>query len=337
MTSADRAEPATRTATAPAPRTEDRPVPGPVPLPAGTGAPGRAGGRRAGNRRAGRWWTPWLFLAPALVLFLYFKFIPMASALTMSFQEVRPYLGNQWVGGANYTAVLTSDGFREAAWHTVVLAVGQTAGSMALGLALALLMEGQGRRLGFVRSAAFLPVVVPIAVVAELWRIMYHPTGDGMLNSLLGLVGFGPSGFINDPDTSLVSLVLTGVWRGAPYDMMIFLAGLAGVDRGLYEAAKVDGASRFQRVRHVAIPGLRSVLTILFVLAAIRGLRVFTEVFLLTNGGPDGSTEVVMTLIYKLGLEQNKLGVGAAGAVLLFLATLVLTLCVHLFRRRDDA
>ncbi|MGW6269589.1 MULTISPECIES: carbohydrate ABC transporter permease [unclassified Streptomyces] len=315
-----------------------------APLGGGRGASGPPGlpdgspaaDRRRHSRRAGRWWTPWLFLAPALLLFLYFKFIPMANALTMSFQEVQPYLGNRWVGTQNYATVLGSDGFREAAWHTVVLAAGQTAGSMLLGLGLALLMEGQGRRLGFVRSAAFLPVVVPIAVVAELWRIMYHPTGDGMLNSLLGLVGFGPSGFINDPDSSLASIMLTGIWRGAPYDMMIFLAGLASVDRGLYEAAKVDGASRFQRVWHVTVPGLRSVFSILFILAAIRGLRVFTEVFLLTNGGPDGSTEVVMTLIYKLGLEQNRLGVGAAGAVLLFVMTLILTIVVHLVRRRES-
>lgn len=196
--------------------------------------------------------------------------------------------------------------------------------------------EGQMERTATFKIDLVLPVVVPIAVVAELWRIMYHPTEDGMLNSLLGLVGFGPSGFINDPDTSMVSIMLTGIWRGAPYDMMIFLAGLAGVDRGLYEAAKVDGASRLQRIRHVTVPGLRAVLTILFILAAIRGLRVFTEVFLLTNGGPDGSTEVVMTVIYKLGLEQNRLGVGAAGAVLLFLATLLLTVGVHLFRRRGN-
>ncbi|MFD3515792.1 carbohydrate ABC transporter permease [Streptomyces sp. NPDC058657] len=321
--SLDQADPAAPAAAGPGPRTAG-----------GRGA--AAALRRRNGRRAGRWWTPWLFLAPALLLFLYFKFIPMISALTMSFQEVQPYLGNKWVGAENYVTVLQSHGFRDAAWHTVVLAAGQTAGSMALGLALALLMEGQSRRLGFVRSAVFLPVVVPIAVVAELWRIMYHPTEDGMLNSLLGLVGFGPSGFINDPDTSIASLMLTGIWRGAPYDMMIFLAGLASVDRGLYEAAKVDGASRLQRVWYVTVPGLRSVFSILFILAAIRGLRVFTEVFLLTNGGPDGSTEVVMTLIYKLGLEQNRLGVGAAGAVLLFGATLILTVVVQLLRRRES-
>lgn len=311
------------------------PAAGSAPREAGRRGGGTAG-RRGRSRRSGRWWTPWLFLAPALLLFLYFKFIPMASALTMSFQDVQPYLGNRWVGTENYATVLQSHGFREAAWHTIVLAVGETVGAMSLGFALALLMEGQSRRLGFVRSAAFLPVVVPLAVVAELWRIMYHPTGDGMLNSVLGLVGAGPSGFINDPDTSMASIMLTGIWRGAPYDMMIFLAGLTSVDRGLYEAAKVDGASRWQRVWYVTVPGLRSVFSILFILAAIRGLRVFTEVFLLTNGGPNGSTEVVMTLIYKLGLEQNRLGVGAAGAVLLFVATLILTVIVQLLRRRES-
>ncbi|MER6946473.1 sugar ABC transporter permease [Nonomuraea sp. NPDC000554] len=292
--------------------------------------------RRRGGGRGGRWWIPWLFLAPALVLFLYFKFVPMADALVMSFQNVRPFLGNQWVGADNYAKVVTSDGFQQAAWHTVLLALFQTVGSMLLGLILALLMEGQSRKLSFIRSAAFLPVVVPMAVVAELWRIIYHPTGDGMLNSLIGIVGLGPSGFINDPHTSMASVIVTGVWRGAPYDMMIFLAGLAGVNRDLYEAAIVDGASRMRRLLHVTLPGLRSVFTILFILAAIRGLRVFTEVFLLTNGGPNGSTEVVMTLITKLGLEQNRLGVASAGAVLLFLATLLLTVLVSILRSRKS-
>ncbi|WP_350276070.1 sugar ABC transporter permease [Kribbella sp. HUAS MG21] len=296
-----------------------------------------AGRQRLSRRRSGQWWVPWLFLAPALILFLYFKFIPMAQAIGMSVQDVRPYLGNTWVGGANYAEVLGSDGFRSAAWNTVVLAVGQTAGSMILGFCLALLVEGQTRKLTFIRSAAFLPVVVPLAVTAELWRIMYHPTGDGLINQVIGLVGLGPSGFINDPQTSLASIAVTGIWRGAPYDMMIFLAGLAGIDRGLYEAATVDGASTRQRILHVTLPGLRPVFAILFVLAAVRGFRTFTEVFLLTNGGPNGSTEVVMTLIYKLGLEQSRLGVGSAGAVLLFAATLVLTVCVQLLRRRRSA
>jgi len=116
--------------------------------------------------------------------------------------------------------------------------------------------------------------------------------------------------------------------------MMIFLAGLATVDRNLYESAAVDGASRWSRFLHVTLPSLRPVITILFLLAALRGLRSFTEVFLLTNGGPGQSTQVIMVLIYKLGLEQGKLGVAAAGSMILFVATAAVTLAVYVWRRR---
>jgi multiple sugar transport system permease protein len=275
---------------------------------------------------------------PALLLFLVFRYIPMIQAVSMSVENVRPYLGNEFVGMQNYQTILSSADFRDAAINTVVLAIGQTAGCLLLGFVLALLLEGQTRKLSFIRSAAFLPVVVPMAVVAELWRIMYYPAADGFLNSILVVFGLGPSEFINSPDTAMGSIMLMGIWRGAPYDMMIILAGLAGIDRGLYEAATVDGANRWQRIVHVTLPGLRPVFTILFILAAVRGFRVFTEVFLMTNGGPNGATEVIMTLLYKLGLEQGKLGVGSAGAVLLFLATLILTLVVQILtRRKKDA
>ncbi|MBW8764494.1 MAG: sugar ABC transporter permease [Microbacterium sp.] len=275
---------------------------------------------------------------PALLLFLVFRYIPMVQAIQMSVENVRPYLGNEFVGAQNYQVILSDPAFRDATINTVILAVGQTVGCLLLGFLLALLLEGQTRKLSFIRSAAFLPVVVPMAVVAELWRIMYYPSADGFLNSIIGVVGLGPSEYINSPDSAMWSVMLMGIWRGGPYDMMIILAGLAGIDRGLYEAATVDGANRWQRIVHVTLPGLRPVFTILFILAAIRGFRVFTEVFLMTNGGPNGATEVVMTLLYKLGLEQGKLGVGSAGAVLLFLATLVLTLVVQLItRRKKDA
>ncbi|MFC7614150.1 carbohydrate ABC transporter permease [Actinokineospora soli] len=279
----------------------------------------------------------WLFLAPALVLFTVFKFIPMAHGIQMSFHDVRPYLGDEWVGLDNYARVLTDAVFLTAIKQTVVLAVGQTVGSIVIGLLLALLLEGAARHLWFVRTAVFLPTVVAMAVVAEVWRILYYPGEDGALNSVLSWFGAGPSQFLNDADSSLWSVMAVGIWRGAPYDMMIFIAGLAGVDRTLYEAADVDGATIRQRLWHVTLPALRPVFVILLTLAAIRGLRVFTEIFLLTNGGPNGSTEVLMTLVYKLGLERSELGVAAAGSVVLLLATVALTVAVRLVRARSDA
>ena len=279
--------------------------------------------------------VPWLFLAPALILFLYFKFIPMAQGLKMSFFEVRTYLGDRWVGMDNYRQIVTDDRFTNAIKNTVLLAAATTVGSMALGLLLALLVEGKARHLWFVRTAAFIPVVTTLAVVAEVWRIMYYPGADGPVNSILAWFFIGPQHYIDHEDTALLSLVGVNIWRGAPYDMMIFVAGLAGVDRSLYEQAAVDGAATWRRFLHVTVPALRPVFAILFTLAAIRGLRVFTEVFTMTNGGPNGSTEVLMTLIYKLGLQQNQLGVASAGSVVLFIATVILTIIVRALYRKD--
>lgn len=298
-----------------------------------------AGARSTRDRR---WWyaarrqlVPWLFLAPAIIVFALFKFVPLYRMARMSVYQVRPFLGDVYVGGDNYRQIVSDDVFRKAIWHTVYLAIGTTGGSILLGLILALLLEGQLKHLWFVRSAVFLPVVAAMAVVAEVWRIIYHPTSDGALNSILGLVGLGPSQFLSSADSSLNSVMLVGIWRGAPYDMMIFLAGLAGVDRVLYEAAAVDGASIRRRLWHVTFPALRPVFAILLTLAAIRGLRVFTEVFLLTNGGPNGSSEVLITLIYKLGLERSgQLGVASAGSVVLLAAIGALTVTTQVLRRR---
>lgn len=306
---------------------------------AGTAQPATSAARSATRRRArtGRWWVPWAFLAPALILFVYFKFIPMGQALVMSFQDVRPYLGSEWVGLENYSALFATDEFGTAAWQTGVIAVAQISGGLLLGFALALLLEGRARRLWFIRSAAFLPVVVPVAVVAELWRIIYHPTEDGVANGILGWFLIEPSQWINSPDSSMLSVIIVGIWRDAPYNMIIIIAGLVGVDRSLYESASLDGAGWLGRIRYVTLPALRPVIAILVTLAAIRGMRIFTEVFLLTNGGPNGSTEVLMTLIYRMGFERIELGVAAASSVVLLVGTIVLTLVVRAVVRRKDA
>ncbi|MBN1172132.1 MAG: sugar ABC transporter permease, partial [Micromonosporaceae bacterium] len=202
----------------------------------------RALARRRRRRKINQAVLPWLFLSPALLLFTYFKFLPLAQGLRDSFYEVRPYLGDRYVGLANYADVMTNPQLTPAIWQTVELAVGTTAGSVALGFVLALLVEGQARHLRLVRAAAFLPMVTTMGVVAEVWRIMYYPGADGMINSMLCWFGLSPQPFLTSEHSALISLIVVGVWRGAPYDMMIFLAGLAAVDRNLYESAAVDGA-----------------------------------------------------------------------------------------------
>jgi multiple sugar transport system permease protein len=282
-------------------------------------------------------WLPWMFLAPALLFAVVFKFIPMLEGIRMSLYKVQPFLGDQWVGLQNYSTVLTDQRFLNALGHTILLGVGQTVGALLVGFGLALLLEGQARTLWVLRTAVFLPVVTAVAVIGEVWRILYFPAENGFINQILGTFGLGPFSFLSSPDSSLGSVMAVGIWAGAPYDMVIILAGLAGIDRTLYEAAAVDGVNRWQRLRYVVLPGLRPALTVVLTLAAIRGLRIFTEVYVLTGGGPAGSTEVWMTRVYSLGFERNNLGVASAASMLLLLVTVLLTVAVRLITRRREA
>jgi multiple sugar transport system permease protein len=210
-------------------------------------------------------------------------------------------------------------------------------GGIVVGSALALLLEGQARSLKIIRTAVFLPVVTATAVVGEMWRLMYYPTSDGLINSGLGLFGLGPVPYLDNPGTALWATMAMGIWMLAPYNMVIILAGLAGVDRSLYEAAAMDGVSLWQRLRHITLPAIRPALGIVLTLAAIRGLRVFTEVYVLTGGGPAGSTDVWMTRAYTLGFTRNDIGGASAASVVLLCVTLLLTVTVNYLRTRGDA
>ncbi|WP_405775198.1 carbohydrate ABC transporter permease [Streptomyces sp. NBC_01538] len=295
--------------------------------------PAARGGRRPTKKSV----VPWLFLAPGLLLALVFKFWPMAKGAWLSFYDVRPFLGDKWTGLDNYTRVLTDHRFQDAIGHTLVLGIGQSLGAIVLGFVLALLLEGQARSLKIVRTAIFLPAVTATAVVGELWRLMYYPTSDGLINSGLDFLGLGPVQFLDNPDLALWSTMAMGIWIWAPYNMVIIMAGLAGVDRSLYEAAAMDGVSLRQRLRHVTLPAIRPAVGIVLTLAAIRGLRVFTEVYVLTGGGPAGSTEVWMTRAYTLGFTRNDIGGASAASVVLLCVTLLLTVTVNYFRTRGDA
>ncbi|WP_266377172.1 carbohydrate ABC transporter permease [Streptomyces canus] len=301
-----------------------------VPAPA---AP-KGTGRRAFDKKAV---VPWLFLAPGLLLALVFKFWPMAKGIWLSFFDVRPFLGDKWIGLENYSRVLTDHRFQDAIGHTLILGIGQSVGAILLGFALALLLEGQARSLKFLRTAVFLPAVTATAVVGELWRLMYYPTSDGLLNSGLHFLGLGTVQFLDNPNIALYSTMVMGIWIWAPYNMVIFLAGLAGVDRSLYEAAAMDGVSLWQRLRYVTLPAIRPALMIVLTLATIRGLRVFTEVYVLTGGGPAGSTDVWMTRAYTLGFTRNDIGGASAASVVLLCVTLLLTVLVNNLRKRGEA
>ncbi len=281
--------------------------------------------------------VPALFLAPAILIFTWFKFIPMAKGLQMSLYKVNFGTPSEWVGLANFQRVFADEELGIAVIHTLQYVSATVFSSAAIALLLAIALQGTTRNLRFVRTAIFLPAVTSAAVLAEVWRILYAPTPDGTINTLLGWFGVATQGFLNDPDYALRWLMVIHIWKHVPYDVVIFVAGLATINQELYDAANVDGANAWQRFRFVTVPGLSHAITIVMTLGLIRGFRVFAEVHATTDGGPAGSTEVVMTHIYKLGFIQFDYGYASAASVLLFVFTAITTIAYLVWRKRSEA
>jgi multiple sugar transport system permease protein len=293
--------------------------------------------RRPSRRaRGGRALVPWLFLAPAIVLLAVFRFWPTVWGVYLSFFDVRPYLGNQWIGFANFSKAFGDPALISAVWHTVFDALASVVGSAFLGFCLALLLEGPARHLRLLRTAAFLPVVIAMVAAAELWNELFYPGGTGAVNTLLGDFGVGPQQFLSSPHEALASVIGVQIWKAAPYDMVIFVAGLAGVDRELYEAVAIDGARAWQRLRYVTLPALRPITTIVLTLGVIGGLRVFTEIYVLTDGGPAGATQTVVPYDYLQATTNNDVGYAAAVSTMLLIVTVLLTLALRWWRARVE-
>ena len=270
-----------------------------------------------------------MFLAPALIIFSWFKFIPMAKGLIMSFFKINFDGPDQWVGLENFSRVLSDAALHAAAINTTLYVVITMVMAAFVAFFLALALEGPARHLHFIRTAIFLPAITSAAVIAELWRIIFNPTNTGIANTFLSWFGIEAQGFLADQNQALAMIMLLHIWKAVPYNMVIFIAGLAGINRELYDASAVDGANWYRRLMHVTLPGMIPAISVVLMLSFIRGFRVFAEVYATTGGGPAGATEMIMTHIYKVGFEQLDYGYASAVSFLLFSFTVLMTI-VHL-------
>ncbi|MFI6654392.1 carbohydrate ABC transporter permease [Streptomyces sp. NPDC050523] len=295
-----------------------------------------AGGKRArGSRR-----TPPLVLAFVLVPLLaesVWVFWPALQGFYLALTKWDGVSAPQFVGLDNFREMAHDDVFRSAAGHTVLWLVVFGGLSAVLGLAAALLLQQERRGVGSYRAALFLPVVFSLVATALVWQAIYQP--DGVLNRLLDSVGLGSlqHAWLADQDTALYAVIVPALWRQIGYVMVLYLAGLKGIDPALYEAAKVDGASAWQRFRHVTLPQLRSVNAVVVSVIIIDSLRSFDVVWSLTRGGPYHSSELLSTYMYSTAFQSLRLGYGSALAVVIFVLAfgVIASYLVRAFREAD--
>ncbi len=285
--------------------------------------------------RSGRL-TPYVFILPAAAIYGVFLLLPLGQTAVMSFWKWDGLTPDyQWVGLDNYVRMLGDESVWSAALNNakwVVLAVFP----ILIGLALAVVLQ-QARATGRTayRAIYFLPYVLPTVVIALAWGWIYHPT-FGTLNSTLRAIGLGDltQNWLGDPNIALFALATAANWAGYGFCMTLFLAGLNAVDPSLYDAAKVDGASAWQRFRYVTLPSIANTTNIVVLIVFINTVRVFDIVFVLTAGGPAGSTEVLGTKIYRETYQNLDIGYGSAIAMFMVFVILVMTVVYLRIRER---
>ena len=271
-------------------------------------------------RRFWRIYSGYLFLVPYAVLFCAFLALPLGYGLVLSFfrWEMLSPAPPQFVGVDNYAEALQSDYFRNALWATfrfTLMAAPLTVG-MALLIALGVNAVSDKRR-AFYRAAYFAPAVVSISVAGLVWRFFFQ--GEfGMFNAWLEPWGWRVP-WLTDTRLAMKSIVFMTLWWTVGGPMVVLLAGLHQIPRQLYEAAAIDGANAWRRFRHITIPQLRPVLLFVAIMNIIGSFQVFGQVFMITRGGPEQSTRVLVQYIYETAFTHYRMGYGAAMSWLLFL------------------
>ena len=266
----------------------------------------------------------WLFASPWIIGFILWTLGPMLASLVIAFTEWDLISSPKWVGLTNVQAMVNDELVTQALKVTTIYALTSVPLTIIFGLILALFLNADIVGLRFYRTAFYLPSVLSGVAVALLWRWLFS-TEFGMFNTLLSYVGIRGPAWLGDASWALPSLVIMSLW-GIGSGAIIYLAGLQGIPTDLYEAAAVDGARGWHRLWYVTIPMMTPVLFFQLVTGIIAALQIFTQAFIMTNGGPNNATLFFLLYLYQNAFQYFRMGYASALAWVLFLYILVLTL-----------
>lgn len=277
------------------------------------------------------------FLLPNLIGFAVFTMVPVGVLFYLAFTNWNVFGVAQWVGIANFKRMMSDQSFWTALENTLYYTAAHIPLTLGASLGLALLLNRKLRGVAFFRTVAFFPYITSIVAAAQVWNMLFSPQ-YGPIDDVLRLVGIShPPGWTVSTSWSMPAVILVGTWREMGYYMLIFLAGLQTIPAQLYEAAKVDGASAWQRFRNVTVPSLRPTTFFVTVMLTIGSFKVFDLILVLTNGGPGQSTLVLSQYIYQKGFEENQFGYASAISVVLFALCFSVTIVQFLVNKWRDA
>ncbi len=276
-------------------------------------------------------WGAYLYLMPVVLILLVFHVFPIFYSLAVSFYEWDLIGQPEWVGAGNYSRLLDDPLFYKSLWNTIYYAAVSVPLSIIFSLIIAMLLNNPISCIGIYRTIYFIPVITSINAVAIVWNFIYHPD-FGLLNKILDIFSIDPRSWLQDPSWAMPAIIFMSVWKGLGHNVIIFLAGLQNIPRHLYEAARIDGASRWQQFRHITWPLLSPTTFFIFTISVIGSFQVFSQVYMMTpRGGPLKSTMVVVYYLYRKAFEQFEFGYALAAAFVLFVIIFACTLFNKLY------
>jgi raffinose/stachyose/melibiose transport system permease protein len=291
------------------------------------------------RQRLGKAATVLVCLVPGMTVFLLFLLIPMIQSARYSLYNWNGFgPPTDYVGLGNYDLLYHNSVFRSAVHHSFVIMFLSLGIQLPLSLIMAL-MVGRGQLPGktLFRTVLFVPYVFSEVVAAIIWRYVLHPSSDGMLNVVLGNIpGYQTIGWLSDRNVVLYSIFAVITWKYFGFHMILYMAGLQAVSKDLEDAARIDGASEWRVLRYITLPLMGSTLRLTVFLSILGSFQQFVIIWILTQGGPVNSSQVISTYLYKYGIKNFKLGFGSAVAFILFAITLVFSLGYQRMLMRQD-
>ena len=278
----------------------------------------------------------YIFVAPAVILLIAFLVVPMIYTVYFSgfkYQIMRPD-AMKFIGFENYQKLFSDKNFCLALKNTVYFTVIVVPCQCVLALALALLVSKKFRGVAVFRTMYFAPQLTSMVVISVLWSVLYNANPNtGLINSILVSLGMSPIKFLSDASTAMNSIIFMSAWQGAGYQMMIFLAGLQGIPRDQYEAASVDGATKFKQFLYITIPGLKGTIKYVIMITMIQAMKLFTQPYIMTQGGPKNSTKTLVYYIYTQGFQKGNFGYACSIAAVFF----VIVVCMSMAMKKVTA
>ncbi|TMW72319.1 carbohydrate ABC transporter permease [Alteribacter natronophilus] len=285
--------------------------------------------------------TPWLFIGPAVLLLIAFSLLPILVSLLISFTDMNLIGLRNWdmvsfVGIENFIALFQDPLFRRSIFNTLVYVSIGVPLVIVCSLAVALLLNYMTNKLfTFFRVLFYVPSITNIVAIAVVWGFLYN-MDVGLFNYVLNTLGLGSVPWLEHPFIAKISLIILAVWKGIGINMLIYLAALQSIPKSFYEAADMDGANKFQKLRYITIPSLSYATFFVTVTTLIGWLQFFEEPFVMTGGGPLDGTMSMALFIYESGFQYNDFGYAAAGSLVLFIFIIVATLVQFTFNKSKE-